>query len=59
MPYMPLLVLVTFGLLFYRAATYERMTGWVWAIISVGLSAIVMQPDSPALKGGLGHVVRP
>ena len=48
MTYMPILVLVACGALFYRAATYERMAGWAWATMSVGLSAVVMQ------FGGIG-----
>lgn len=36
-----ILILVAFGILFYRAAVYERMAGWVWALASVALSLAV------------------
>jgi fatty acid desaturase len=38
-----IVVVVGFGVLFYRVAVYEHMTGWVWALASVGLSLAVMQ----------------
>ncbi|MGD2134606.1 MAG: hypothetical protein PVF27_00525 [Gemmatimonadales bacterium] len=39
--YLPILILVAFAILFFRAATYERMSPWPWAISSVGLTLIV------------------
>jgi hypothetical protein len=39
--YLPVLVLVASAVAFFRAATYERMSSWIWAISSVGLSLIV------------------
>src|SRR6185503_13006300 len=35
------LIGIACGILFYRAAEYERMSPWLWAIASVGLSLIV------------------
>lgn len=37
-----LLVTVAFAILFYRAAVYERMSGWVWAVASFAVSFAVM-----------------
>ena len=48
---MPVVVLVASGILFYRAATYERMSGWFWAIVSIALSLITM------LFGGIGLMI--
>lgn len=36
-----ILILVAFGIMFYRAAVYERMAGWVWALASMGLTLVV------------------
>jgi 4-amino-4-deoxy-L-arabinose transferase-like glycosyltransferase len=36
-----LLIGVACGVLFFRAASYERMSPWAWAAASVGLTLIV------------------
>ena len=38
-----LLVGLACAILFFRAAQYERMSPWLWAIASLGLSLIVGQ----------------
>jgi hypothetical protein len=35
-----LLIGVASAVLFFRAATYERMSPWIWTISSVGLTLI-------------------
>ncbi|MFQ6046476.1 MAG: hypothetical protein ACE5PT_09000 [Gemmatimonadales bacterium] len=35
------LILIAFAALFYRAAEYERMSPWPWALSSAGLTWIV------------------
>jgi hypothetical protein len=39
--YTGLLVGIVFAVLFYRAATYERMSGVAWAVASFALSIVV------------------
>ncbi len=41
MRYLPLLIGVACAVLFYRAAHYERMSPWAWAVASAGLTALV------------------
>ncbi len=48
-----LLATIAFAILFYRAADYERMSPWAWALGSFALSLIV----SFGLHGGLGMIV--
>ena len=36
-----LLIGVACAMLFFRAAQYEKMSPWIWAIASFGLSAIL------------------
>jgi len=38
-----LLVGIACAILFFRAATYERMSPWPWTISSLGLTVIVSQ----------------
>ena len=38
-----LLVAIACAILFYRAAYHERMSPWLWAFASMGLSLIVSQ----------------
>ncbi len=35
------LVAICFAILFYRAAEYERMTAWAWAIASLALTFVL------------------
>jgi len=35
---MLLVIAVVFAILFYRAAYHEHMSGWAWAVASLGLS---------------------
>ena len=37
---MSLLIGVACAILFFRAATYERMSPWLWALASVGLTVL-------------------
>ena len=37
---LPILIGVACAVLFFRAATYERMSGWAWAISSLALTAL-------------------
>ena len=37
---MGLLIGVASAVLFFRAATYERMSPWLWTVASVGLTAV-------------------
>ncbi len=48
-----LLATIAFAVLFYRAADYERMSPWAWALGSFALSMIVTM----GLHGGLGMIV--
>jgi hypothetical protein len=36
----PLLIGVASAILFFRAATYERMSPWLWTVASLGLTVI-------------------
>ena len=36
----PMLIGVASAVLFFRAATYERMSPWLWTISSLGLTLI-------------------
>jgi hypothetical protein len=47
-----ILVVVCAAILFYRAAVYERMAGWVWAIMSLAISAILV-----LLSQGIGVLI--
>ena len=47
-----ILVVVCAAILFYRAAVYERMAGWAWAIMSLAVSAIVV-----LLSFGIGVLI--
>jgi hypothetical protein len=48
-----LLVGVACAVLFFRAATYERMAPWAWTLASVGLTAVVtlLMPGIALLLG--------
>ena len=46
------LVAICCATLFYRAAIYERMSGWTWAIVSLSLSTILV-----LLGQGLGVLI--
>jgi len=37
-----MVVAIGFALLFHRMAAYERMTAWVWAVASIGVSLLAM-----------------
>ena len=50
---MSLLATVAFAVLFHRAALYERMSPWAWALGSAGLSIVVAM----GLHGGVGLIV--
>ncbi len=41
MNYIGILIGIGCAVLFYRAAQYERMSPWLWALASLGLAAIV------------------
>ena len=36
------LIAICCATLFYRAALYERMSGWVWAVASLSFSTILV-----------------
>ena len=46
------LIAICCATLFYRAALYERMSGWTWAIVSLSLSTILVM-----LAQGLGMLI--
>ncbi len=46
------LVAICFATLFYRAAMYERMSGWAWAVVSLFVSMILVM-----LAQGLGVLI--
>lgn len=39
---MYLLFLVAFAALFYRAADYERLNPFIWAVASLGITGVMM-----------------
>jgi hypothetical protein len=41
MDYLGLLILIACAMFFYRAAEYEGMSPWPWAVASLGLTVVV------------------
>jgi uncharacterized membrane protein len=43
MPYLPLVVLSVFAIVFYRAGRLDRSWGLLWAALSVAISLLALQ----------------